>query len=137
MEETVRVSIRTEGDIVTARQKVRELCNRLSFSSVDQTLVATAISELTRNIIDYAQSGEIKMKIVENADKKGLVIIASDHGPGIRDISLAMQDGYSTSKGLGLGLPGCKRIMDDFEITSRVGKGTTVTIKKWKKQGTG
>ncbi len=131
-ENEIHVVIHSEGDVVTARQKGRELCTRLNFSSVDQTLVATAISELTRNIVEYAQRGEIIMSLVENADKKGIVITAKDDGPGIPNIELAMQDGYSTSKGLGLGLPGCKRIMDEFEISSKVGKGTTVTVKKWK-----
>ena len=128
----IHVPINHEGDIVTARQKVRELCNRLDFSSVDQTLVATAISELARNIIEYAKAGEIAMSLVETGDKKGIAIVAKDHGPGIPNIELAMQDGYSTSKGLGLGLPGCKRIMTEFSISSRVGKGTVVTVKKWK-----
>jgi serine/threonine-protein kinase RsbT len=128
----IHIPINHEGDIVTARQKVRELCNRLDFSSVDQTLVATAISELARNIIEYAKAGEIKMSLVEAGDRKGIAIIAKDSGPGIPNIELAMQDGYSTSKGLGLGLPGCKRIMNEFNISSRVGKGTVVTVKKWK-----
>ncbi len=128
----IHVAIKHEGDIVTARQKVRELCNRLDFSSVDQTLVATAISELARNIIEYAKAGEIAMSLVETADKKGIAIVAKDNGPGIPNIELAMQDGYSTSNGLGLGLPGCKRIMNEFSISSRVGKGTVVTVKKWK-----
>ncbi len=128
----IHVHIHSEYEIVTARHKVRELCSRLNFSSVDQTLIATAISELARNIVEYARSGEIILKLVENGNKKGIVIIARDHGPGIPNIDLAMKDGYSTSKGLGLGLPGCKRIMDEFEITSLVGKGTAVTIKKWK-----
>lgn len=128
----IRVPINHEGDIVTARQKVRELCNRLDFSSVDQTLVATAISELARNIIEYAKAGEITMSLVEAGDRKEIAIVAKDNGPGIPNIELAMQDGYSTSKGLGLGLPGCKRIMNEFSISSRVGKGTVVTVKKWK-----
>ncbi len=132
MEDEIHVTILSEGEIVTARQKVRELCVRINFSSVDQTLVATAVSELARNIIEYAKTGEIIMGLVEDKDKKGILIIAKDHGPGIPNIELAMQDGYSTSKGLGLGLPGCKRIMDEFKISSNVGKGTTVTVTKWK-----
>lgn len=132
MQDEIHVLISSEGEIVMARQKVRDLCRRINFSSVDETLVATAISELTRNIIEYAKSGEIIMSLVENGDRKGISIIAKDHGPGIPNIELAMQDGYSTSKGLGLGLPGCKRIMDEFEISSEVGKGTTITVKKWK-----
>lgn len=131
-DDSIRIPINHEGDIVRARQKVREMCHRLNFSSVDQTLVATAISELARNIIEYAKTGEIIMNLVEAGEKKGIVIIAKDSGPGIPNIELAMQDGYSTSKGLGLGLPGCKRIMNEFSISSRVGKGTIITVKKWK-----
>ncbi len=132
MEDEIRVRINTEHEIVTARHKGRELCAQLNFSSVDQTLVATAISELARNILEYAKSGEILMSLAENRERRGIKIIAKDEGPGIPNIELAMQDGYSTSKGLGLGLPACRRIMDEFEITSRVGKGTTITVKKWK-----
>ena len=134
MSEEMRVPIRSEYDIVTARQQVRELCIALHFSSGEQTLVATCVSELARNIVEYAGSGDMIMALARNKDEKGIVIIAEDEGPGIPDIELAMKDGYSTSKGLGLGLPGCKRIMDEFAIVSITGKGTTVTVKKWKKQ---
>lgn len=134
MSDEMRVPIRSEYDIVTARHRVRELCIALHFSSAEQTLVATCVSELARNIVEYAGSGEMIMGLTRNKDEKGIVIIAEDEGPGIPDIALAMKDGYSTSKGLGLGLPGCKRIMDEFAIVSKIGKGTTVTLKKWKKQ---
>jgi serine/threonine-protein kinase RsbT len=133
MAEEMRIPIRSEYDIVTARQKVRELCALLDFSTSEQTLVATCVSELARNIVQYAGLGEMIMGLICNKDVKGLVIIAEDDGPGIPDIELAMRDGYSTSKGLGLGLPGCKRIMDEFVIISRTDRGTTVTIKKWKR----
>jgi len=133
MSDEMHVPIRSEYDIVTARHRVKEMCAALDFSSVEQTLVATAVSELARNIIEYAGSGEMIMGMTDNKAGKGIFIIAKDEGPGIPDIQLAMKDGYSTSKGLGIGLPGCKRIMDEFDIVSRKGKGTTVTVKRWKR----
>ncbi len=133
MSDEQRVPIRSEYDIVTARQQVRQLCTALKFSVGEQTLVATCVSELARNIVEYAGSGEMIMELTDDKDEKGIVIVAEDKGPGIPDIELAMKDGYSTSKGLGIGLPGCKRIMDDFKIVSQPGKGTMVTVKKWKR----
>jgi serine/threonine-protein kinase RsbT len=127
------VPILTEYDIVTARQRVKELSTVLNFSSGEQTLVATCVSELARNIVEYAGTGEMIIGLTDKNEAKGIIIIAKDNGPGIPDIELAMKDGYSTSKGLGIGLPGCRRIMDEFEIASKVGEGTTVTIKKWMK----
>jgi len=127
----VRVSIHSEDDIVTVRQKGRELAAKLGFSSTDLVVIATAISEIARNIVQYARHGEISMSIVQQGSRSGIIIIARDKGPGITNINLAMQDGYSTGGGLGLGLPGAKRLMDEFEITSKVGSGTTVTMKKW------
>jgi serine/threonine-protein kinase RsbT len=122
-----RVPIRSDADIVVARQQGRTVGARLGFSSSDLTLIATAISELARNIVSYATRGEIILRLVQ----QGIVIIAHDEGPGIPDVAQAMQDGYSTGNSLGLGLPGAKRLMDEFEIVSHPGKGTTVTIKKW------
>lgn len=133
MYDELLVPIRSEYDIVDARHRVRELCIKLSFSTGEQTLVATCVSELARNIVEYAGSGEIFMALGDDSGEKAIIIIAEDKGPGIPDIELAMKDGYSTSKGLGIGLPGCKRIMDDFAIVSKIGKGTTVTVKKWKR----
>lgn len=133
MSDEMRVPILTEYDIVAARQQVKELTTFLNFSSGEQTLVATCVSELARNIVEYAGTGEVIIGLVDKNEKKGIIIIAKDKGPGIPDIELAMKDGYSTSKGLGIGLPGSRRIMDEFEIISRLGKGTTVTVKKWKK----
>jgi serine/threonine-protein kinase RsbT len=128
-----RVPIKHEVDIVTARQQGRALALQLGFSSIEQTLIATAISEVARNIIVYARSGEIILTAVQrNGSKPGIVIVAHDEGPGIPDVALAMQNGYSTTNSLGLGLPGAKRMMDEFEIVSEVGKGTTITMKKWK-----
>ncbi len=107
------------------------MAKELGFSPTDLTVIATALSELARNIVEYARSGEIILSRVKYGGRCGLVIIARDHGPGIADIERAMQDGYSTGKGLGLGLPGTKRLMDEFEITSSVGQGTTVRVTKW------
>jgi serine/threonine-protein kinase RsbT len=103
----------------------------LGLSTGDQALVATAISELARNIVDYAKRGEIILELAEHEARRGMVVIARDEGPGIPDVERAMQDGYSTGNGLGLGLPGVRRLMDEFEIVSQVGKGTTITAKKW------
>jgi serine/threonine-protein kinase RsbT len=126
------VRIDRESDIVTARQKGRELAAEIGFSGSDLTVIATAISEVARNIVTYADTGEILLSAVNHGIKHGITIIARDNGPGIPDIQQAMQDGFSTAKSLGLGLPGAKRLMDEFEIESEVGKGTTVTMKKWK-----
>lgn len=133
MDEERQVSIQGGGDIVTARQQGRELANELGFSTSEQALIATAISEVARNIVLYARWGTITFSVVEKNGQHGLRIEASDRGPGIEDLELAMQDGYSTSEGLGLGLPGARRLMDDFEITSEVGRGTTIIMSKWLK----
>jgi serine/threonine-protein kinase RsbT len=125
------ISIEHEMDIVSARQKARELAIRVGFSTTDQTLIALAISEIARNIISYARSGKVTLSRVDNGGRRGVLIIARDHGPGIVDIELAMRDGYSTGKSLGVGLPGAKRVMDDFELESKLGEGTTVTMRKW------
>ena len=131
LQDDVRVPIASDIDIVYARQKGRELASQLGFSSSELALIATAISELARNIVRYAGNGAIIIKFVERGEKRGVHIVATDEGPGIRNIALAMQDGYSTSDGLGLGLPGVRRLMDEFEVVSKNGEGTTVTIKKW------
>lgn len=126
-----RVLIRTDADIVTARQQGRALAQQLGFTGSDLTVIATAISELGRNILTYAGSGEIFLRPAHAGNKHGIAVVAHDEGPGIPDVALAMQDAYSTSNSLGLGLPGTKRLMDEFEIDSIVGRGTTVTVKKW------
>lgn len=128
----IRVAINSDQDIVTARQKGRALAMEAGFSTGDATLIATAISELARNIVSYARKGEITLKIVNASVRQGILIVASDNGPGIPDIRQAMRDGFSTSGSLGLGLPGVRRLMDEFEITSQPGKGTMVAVKKWK-----
>jgi serine/threonine-protein kinase RsbT len=130
--ETV-VPITTDTDVVVARQKGRELAAELGFVSTDSTLLATAISELARNIVRYAKHGEIVIAPIQSGDRVGITVVARDKGPGIASIVLAMQDGYSTSGGLGLGLPGVKRLMDEFHLASDANVGTTVTIKKWKR----
>ncbi len=126
-----RISIHSDGDIVTARQRGRALATEAGFSATDLTIVATAISEVARNILIYAKQGEVLLSLVRQDARRGIVIIARDEGPGIANIDQALRDGYSTSGSLGLGLPGAKRLMDEFEIASEVGKGTTVTMKKW------
>ena len=129
--EEARVTVASDTDIVTARQRGRALAAQLGFTSGDATIVATAISELARNIVLYAKRGEVVVVPVEVKDNRGLIITARDEGEGIADIRQAMQDGYSTSGRLGVGLPGVKRLMDEFEIVSETGKGTTVIVKKW------
>ena len=128
----IQVAINSDQDIILARQKGRALAAELGFAASDATLIATAISELARNIVSYAHRGEIALKIVNGADRQGLSIVASDCGPGIPDIRQALRDGFSTSGSLGMGLPGVRRLMDEFEITSQPGRGTTVAVKKWK-----
>jgi serine/threonine-protein kinase RsbT len=125
------VRIASAADIVTARQRGRELAAGLGFSRSDQTVIATAISELARNILEYATVGDIVLAETQRGARLGLAIAARDKGPGIPDVGLALQDGYSTGRGLGIGLPGVRRLMDEFEIASEAGKGTRVTARKW------
>lgn len=128
----IRVHIDRDSDIVTARQKGRELATQLGFTSTDLTLIATAISELARNIVLYAQKGEILLSISNEGGRSGIAVTARDAGPGIVDIERALQEGFSTSRSFGLGLSGVRRLVDEFKIESQVGSGTTVTVKKWK-----
>lgn len=127
----LRIPIETDQDIVTARQEGRALAEQLSFSTSDLTVLAAAISELARNIVEYAKRGEVRVSLTERNGRRGVVVVARDDGPGIPDVTLALQDGYSTSGSLGLGLPGARRLMDEFEIQSAPGRGTTVTMRKW------
>ena len=129
--EAARILIDRDGDVVTARQKGREMALLAGFSGSDLTIIATAISEIARNIVVYARRGEMLMSQVQQGAKRGLLVVARDEGPGIADIEQAMRDGFSTGKSLGLGLPGARRLMDEFEIVSEMGKGTVVTMKKW------
>lgn len=126
-----RIVIENELDIVSARQTGRNMSKQLGFGNIVQSRIATAISELARNIFLYAGTGTITLESVEEDGKVGICIIAEDHGPGIQDIRKAMEDGYSTSGGLGAGLPGVKRMMDRFLIESAEGAGTRVTVVKW------
>ncbi|PYP71388.1 MAG: ATP-binding protein [Gemmatimonadetes bacterium] len=133
MAEELRLAIASDVDIVHAREKGRELAAAHGFTLGDQTVIATAISEVARNILLYARRGEVRIRPATDTGRDGLVVIAEDHGPGIRDIAQALQDGFSTSGGLGLGLPGARRLMDDFDLKSAPGQGTTVTMAKWKR----
>jgi len=130
--EEVHVPIRSDRDIVSARQQGREMAATLGLTTVDQVATATAISELARNILQYAQPGEIILSVIQQNGKRGIMIVARDDGPGIPDVALVLQGGYSASGGLGLGLSGTRRLMDEFDIVSQVSKGTTVTVKKWR-----
>lgn len=125
------ILVASDRDIITAREAGRRLAAQIGFQGVDLVVIATAISEVARNIISYATSGAIEVTAVQDGRRRGIEIVARDQGPGIPDIELAMQDGYSTGSGLGLGLPGCRRLVDDFSIASTVGAGTTVTMRKW------
>ena len=132
MEDEVRVAVTTDADLVTARAEGRAMAERLGFPRPDPTLIATAISEVARNIVVHVGRGEIVLKPVKDANRYGVVVIAIDEGPGIRDVEAAVRDNYSGKGGLGLGLPGARRLMDDFEITSSADSGTTVTMRKWR-----
>ena len=127
-----RIAIESDNDVVTARQRARQLAARLELTSTDQTLLATAISEVARNITTYAQRGEVVLSIVrDNGGREGIRVVARDRGPGIPDVEQAMQDGYTSGGGLGLGLPGARRLVDEFEIETGPTEGTTVTLVKW------
>jgi serine/threonine-protein kinase RsbT len=125
------IPVQSEEDIVVARQEGRKFTSELGFNATESTHVVTAISELARNIFLYAGAGEIVLTGVFEGPKRGVAVLARDDGPGIDDIRQAMQDGYSTSRGLGLGLGGARRLMDEFELTSKPGEGTTVAAVKW------
>jgi serine/threonine-protein kinase RsbT len=132
MEDEVRVPTTTDADLVAARAEGRAMAERLGFPRPDPTLIATAISEVARNIVVHVGRGEIVLKPFEDAGRYGLVVIARDDGPGIRDVEAAVRDDYSARGGLGLGLPGARRLMDAFEIESSADSGTTVTMTKWR-----
>lgn len=131
MERNETTVINTEADIVVARQKARELAKALGFSATDQAKIATAVSELARNIVVYAKKGEIICRILINGQHKGIEIVARDQGPGIANIELALTDGISTSNGLGIGLPGARRLMGELHIESASGQGTSIMARKW------
>lgn len=131
-QDQVCVPIESDTDLVSARHAGRTLAAQVGFSSSELTLIATAISELARNIIEYANFGEIQLEIVHNGNVSGIRIIASDSGPGISNVDMAVRGGYSTSGGLGLGLAGVRHIMDSFDLQSSPDSGTRVTVTKWK-----
>jgi RNA polymerase sigma factor (sigma-70 family) len=132
--EEVQIPVRRDADIVVARQGVRDLAIRVGFPRTELTVIATAVSEVARNIVRFAEVGEIAVEVL-SSPRNGIRIIARDKGPGIADVEEALVDGYSTNRGLGLGLPGARRLMDDFSITSEAGRGTTVTMTKWLQEG--
>ncbi|MEV0246704.1 ATP-binding protein [Nocardia sp. NPDC050712] len=134
-DETMVIAVKVSGDIVIARQAGRELAERLGFSLTDRTMISTAISEIARNITSYAGSGEIRLLVGDRDGKQALVVQAEDQGPGIRDIARALDDGYSTGRGLGLGLPGARRLMDRLVIDSAPGRGTLIEMWKWVPNG--
>jgi serine/threonine-protein kinase RsbT len=131
LNEDMCVSIKSAADIVVARQKARALAIQLGFSGSGPTVIAAAISEVARNIVNHAQQGEIVLSRLQENGRQGIQVVAADQGPGISNIERAMQYGYSSSKGMGVGLPGAKWLMDEFDIQSQVGKGTRVTMRKW------
>ena len=129
----ITVPIASDLDIVTARQWGRTLAVQLGYSPTEATLIATAISELARNIVLYATRGEIVLSNVADGARRGVTVVARDEGPGIADVTRAIAGGHSTSGGLGLGLSGVRRLMDEFEISSEPAKGTTITITRWRR----
>jgi serine/threonine-protein kinase RsbT len=127
----VRIPIRCDADIVLARQGVREVAARLGFSGTELTVIATAVSEVVRNIVRFADAGEVVVELLEEP-RMGVRVVCRDKGPGIPDVDRALTDGYSTYSGLGLGLPGARRLMDEFAVVSEKDRGTTVIMTKWK-----
>lgn len=125
-------ALQSESDIVLARQAVRKHAVALNFSIVDQTKIVTAASELARNAVIYGGGGRVRIERVQNGVRAGLRLTFQDEGPGITDVNLAMRDGFTTGSGLGLGLGGAKRLVNEFAIDSRPGKGTQITIVRWK-----
>lgn len=125
------IPIRNDDDVVHARSQARDLAASLGFPGTDLTLLATAISEIARNITTYAGSGEVALSIIQGNGRRGVKVVARDQGPGIADVELALRDGYTTGRGLGLGLPGARRLVDQFDLDTEPGRGTTITMVKW------
>ena len=132
MGDEIRVPIASDSDMIPARAEGRALATKLGFSRTDATLIATAISEIARNIVVHVGNREILLQPLYEDDRYGVLVVAQDAGPGIGDVDAALDHGFASGKGLGLGLPGARRLMDEFEIASQPGKGTTVTMKKWR-----
>jgi serine/threonine-protein kinase RsbT len=126
------IPVKSDLDIVSARVEGRNLAREMGFGTIDQARIATAISELARNVVLYAGSGTVTIRVIATRDgRRGLEVLCEDNGPGIADLALAQQDGYSTSGGLGMGLPGTRRLMDEFYIETELDVGTKVTVRKW------
>jgi serine/threonine-protein kinase RsbT len=130
--DSVRVAIDSDADVVIARQEARAMGVELRFSSTDLTLLATAISEVARNVTTYAGRGEVALRVLRERGREGIEVVCADDGPGIPDVELALQDGYTTGNGLGLGLPGARRLVDEFELDTEPGRGTRVRLVKWR-----
>lgn len=131
MPDEARIRVDSELGVVAARQAGRQMAGELGFSTTDQALIATAISEMARNIIQYARSGDISIELISRQFQRGIQVTAKDEGPGIPNVEMALRDGYTSGKGMGMGIPGARRLMDEFAITSEVDRGTTVVMKKW------
>ena len=134
MADDIRVEIAADADIVQARGAGRAIAARLGFSRTDATLIATAISEIGRNILVHAGAGEVSIAETGKDQLVGIEVVARDRGPGIADVERALSEGYATGNGLGLGLPGARRLMDDFSIETAAGRGTTITMRKWRER---
>lgn len=132
VQKTETVPIKTDSDVVSVRQRVRTWAIEMKFSLVDQTKIVTAASELARNTLEHGKGGDLELAVIENGIRKGLRLAFSDRGPGIPDVKQALTDGFTTGQGMGLGLGGSKRLMNEFEIDSQPGGGTTVTVIRWK-----
>jgi serine/threonine-protein kinase RsbT len=132
--EEVSVNVERDASVVVARQRAREVASSAGFSLTEATVIATAVSEIARNIVRFARRGRITMMVVSEGDATGMTVIARDAGPGIHDVEEALREGMTTYGGLGLGLPGSRRLMDEFDVTSEVGRGTTVTMTKWRRR---
>lgn len=132
VQRTETLPIQVSSDVVVVRQVVRTLASEMGLSLVDQTKIVTAASELARNTLDYGRGGHVRVELLKNDVRLGIRLVFEDNGPGIKDIALAMTDGYTTGSGLGLGLSGSKRLVHDFDIDSRPGEGTRITIVRWK-----
>jgi serine/threonine-protein kinase RsbT len=130
-ETVVRIEITSDEAVILGRQQVRAVAQQMGFSLLDQTRIVTAVSELGRNVVVHGRGGTMTVNRLEEEEKLGIEVIFSDNGPGIPDVELAMRDGYSTAGSMGLGLHGASRLVDDFHLDSKVGVGTTVTIRKW------
>ena len=125
------IEVRRDIDVILARNVGRKMASEIGFGELDQTRITTAISELARNIVTHANRGKVVIREIQKGDRRGIEVVCTDDGPGIEDIEAALRDGYTTAGGLGIGMTGAKRLMDEFHVESVVGVGTTVIVKKW------